>query len=68
VIDGADLDNADPPVWTIDDRDAPCMQWGSTTGWLDELKPNVERHRSMLERLAMQGKPVPSWAGDIGPR
>ncbi|WP_280355365.1 hypothetical protein [Nocardia otitidiscaviarum] len=65
VVDGADLTHEDPPVWEIGEgvrtRRVRAM-WGSTTGWLDAMAPDVPRARRTVRRAVEQGRPLPEWA------
>ncbi|MBF6397214.1 SMI1/KNR4 family protein [Nocardia cyriacigeorgica] len=62
VIDGSDIDQADPPVWWIFESKYARKEWGSTTGWLDAKRPDIRRLRSLLHQFEEQGKPIPDWA------
>jgi hypothetical protein len=48
VVDGADLQLDDPPVWRIVRGDAPHRQWNGVTAWFESAAVSV---RAMLERL-----------------
>ncbi|WP_433177217.1 hypothetical protein [Actinoallomurus sp. CA-150999] len=67
VLDGADLNLDDPPVWTFDDDGKPHNKWGSVSGWLNDVKPDIPRSRITLKTFLRQGRPLPPWAQDIEP-
>ncbi|MCP9621019.1 hypothetical protein FOH10_26690 [Nocardia otitidiscaviarum] len=65
VVDGVDLVDEDPPVWEIGEGERTRRvraMWGSTTGWLDAMTPDVPRARRTVRRAVEQGRPLPEWA------
>lgn len=68
VIDGADLDRDDPPVWEIAEGQWAQPRWRSVTAWFAAMDPDIESYRDILEVNAELGHELPAWAGDIEPR
>ncbi|MFB8002157.1 SMI1/KNR4 family protein [Nocardia sp. NPDC056000] len=70
VIDGADLLQDDPPVWTIGIA-GPAKrvrkEWASTTSWFEAMAPDIPRARRSLARFEDQGRPIPAWADFLEP-
>lgn len=67
VIDGADLDSDDPPIWEIMDG-ALTRRWPSTSAWFSDMEPLVESLRRDLERYERNGWDLPRWSENILPR
>jgi hypothetical protein len=66
VVDGADLDQPDPPVWVINEGEDVQQYWPSVTYWFDGTAPSVKQYRSRLRLMRKQGsKLVPSWGDYI---
>ncbi|GAB2667315.1 hypothetical protein [Nocardia goodfellowii] len=63
VIDGADLEDSNPPVWIISEGQPVRIGWPSVTTWLDSAAPSISDYRSRLKLKRQIGKDVPSWWG-----
>ncbi|WP_153805586.1 hypothetical protein [Nocardia sp. SYP-A9097] len=71
AIDGTDLLQDDPPVWEVGVAGKTRRvrkAWGSTTGWLDAMAPNIPRARRTLARTQEQGGQIPAWAEYLEPQ
>ncbi|MFJ9362865.1 hypothetical protein ACIRRA_00385 [Nocardia sp. NPDC101769] len=68
VIDGADLDQDDPPVWEVVEGQSARPRWSSVTAWFAAMDPDIDSRRDMLEVNAELGHELPTWAADIDPR
>ncbi|WP_194891620.1 hypothetical protein [Catenulispora pinisilvae] len=67
VIDGADLDQPDPPIWVIIEGEV-TGRVESVTQWFRHFEVVVERHRQELERRDDLREGRPSWASYVLPR
>lgn len=66
VVDGADLDQPDPPVWVISEGEYAKVLWPGVTNWFEGNAPSVAEYRSRLRVLRGLGKTrLPAWAADI---
>ncbi|KOX22745.1 hypothetical protein ADK67_22710 [Saccharothrix sp. NRRL B-16348] len=66
VVDGADLDKADPPVWVISEGEYAKVFWPSVSSWFEGNAPSVAEYRSRLRVMRQLGKKrMPLWAADI---
>jgi hypothetical protein len=66
LIDGADLDHDDPPVWLLTEGEAATQRWNSVTDWFEAITPDIERYRERLEIMRETGDDfVPAWAQHI---
>lgn len=68
VVDGADLDQDDPPVWDVVEGEGARKAWDSVTNWFAGTAPNVTDLRDMLEMMEEMGKQPPKWAEFVEPR
>ncbi len=68
VVDGADLDQDDPPVWDVVEGEGARKAWDSVTDWFAGTAPNVTDLRDMLEMMEEMGKQPPKWAEYVEPR
>ncbi|SER90525.1 hypothetical protein SAMN05216188_11777 [Lentzea xinjiangensis] len=68
VVDGADLDQDDPPVWDVVEGDGARRAWDSVSDWFAGTAPNVADLRDMLEMMEEMGKRPPKWAEFVEPR
>ncbi len=68
VVDGADLDQDDPPVWSVVEGEAVTRSWGSVSQWFAATAPDVADLRDVLEVMEEMGKSLPAWAQDIESR
>ncbi|NKY87908.1 hypothetical protein [Nocardia veterana] len=69
VVDGADLDLPDPPVWLVTEREGSEKRWGTVSFWFRALTPDVARLRERLEIMQeLDSGRVPGWARFIEPR
>lgn len=63
LIDGADLELDDPPVWLVTEGEEPEKQWRSVSFWFETITPDIERYRERLELLQESGDDfLPPWA------
>lgn len=67
VIDGADLDNPDPPVWLITEGETAHPGWPSVTRWFDSISPDIDAYRSRLTVLLSLDHQLPPWAQHLRP-
>jgi hypothetical protein len=66
VVDGADLDKADPPVWLIIEGEDAQKYWPSVTNWFEGTGPSIEEYRARLELMRELGHTsAPPWARHI---
>ncbi|MFC3432665.1 hypothetical protein GL305_26985 [Nocardia seriolae] len=66
AIDGADLNELDPPVWAISEGGFAEQGWPSVTDWLDAIAPDVARTRERLAFQREQGWWIdPAWSPHI---
>ncbi|GGU51067.1 SMI1/KNR4 family protein [Lentzea flava] len=68
VVDGADLDQDDPPVWDVVEGEGARKAWDSVSDWFAGTSPNVTDLRDMLEMMEEMGKQPPKWAEFVEPR
>ena len=68
VVDGADLDQTDPPVWDVVEGEGARKAWNSVSDWFASTAPNVTDLRDMLEMMEGMGRQPPKWAEFIEPR
>lgn len=68
VVDGADLDQDDPPVWDVVEGEGARKAWDSVSDWFAGTAPNVADLRDMLEMMEEMGKQPPKWAEFVEPR
>jgi hypothetical protein len=68
VVDGADLDQDDPPVWDVVEGEGARRAWDSVSGWFASTAPNVADLRDMMEMMEEMGKQPPKWAEFVEPR
>lgn len=68
VVDGADLDQDDPPVWDVVEGESARRAWDSVSSWFAATAPNVTDLRDMLEMMEEMGKQPPAWAEFVEPR
>ncbi|MGV9409182.1 SMI1/KNR4 family protein [Nocardia sp. NPDC003693] len=61
IIDGADLDRDDPPVWEFVE-DEGTQRWATTSEWFKDLAPRAESLRRQLEWREQEGQSRPEWA------
>jgi hypothetical protein len=62
VVDGADQQNDDPPVWLITEGEPVVKQWSSVSEWFSAIKPNIAHYRDRLEIMLELGDDLPPWA------
>jgi hypothetical protein len=63
VVDGADLDQPDPPVWVITEGEEARKYWPSVTNWFEGTEPSVKKYRSRLRLMRQIGiTSTPPWA------
>ncbi|MFI9509690.1 hypothetical protein [Nocardia sp. NPDC052566] len=63
VIDGADLNEPDPPVWWISEQEAAEVGWSKVTDWFEAVAPNVKDDMARLELKRQSGRRIsPGWA------
>ncbi|MFE9579256.1 hypothetical protein ACFYO1_22920 [Nocardia sp. NPDC006044] len=65
MIDGAVLDQDDPPVWDVSEGEEARQAWSSVSAWFAASAPNIPELYEMLQLKREIGRPVPSWAADI---
>ncbi|WP_439661370.1 hypothetical protein ACSHWB_07650 [Lentzea sp. HUAS TT2] len=68
VIDGADLDQDDPPVWDVVEGEGARKAWDSVSAWFAGTAPNIADLRDVLEMMNDMGKQPPRWAEFVEPR
>ncbi|MFD7655142.1 hypothetical protein ACFV4N_14300 [Actinosynnema sp. NPDC059797] len=68
VVDGADLDQDDPPVWNVVEGEEAARAWDSVSRWFASTAPDVAELRDVLEVMEEMGKTLPAWARDVEPR
>ncbi|GAA3892787.1 hypothetical protein GCM10022243_67190 [Saccharothrix violaceirubra] len=68
VVDGADLDRDDPPVWSVVEGESVTKAWDSVSRWFAATAPDVADLRDVLDVMAEMGKNLPAWARDVEPR
>ena len=62
VLDGADLDVDDPPVWLVAEEEAVIQAWDTVSAWFAATAPDVARYRERLEIMLELGDDPPRWA------
>ncbi|SNY81109.1 hypothetical protein SAMN04244553_2690 [Nocardia amikacinitolerans] len=67
LIDGADLEADDPPVWEVVEK-VSTRRWNSTSAWLEDMEPIIENYREKLEIYEEGNRSRPFWADFIEPR
>ena len=68
VVDGADLDQDDPPVWNVVEGEEATRAWDSVSRWFAATAPDVAELRDVLEVMEELGDRPPAWAQDVEPR
>ncbi|MCG8923236.1 hypothetical protein [Lentzea sp. CC55] len=68
VVDGADLDQDDPPVWDVVEGEGARRAWDRVSDWFAGTAPNVADLRDVLEMMEEMGKQPPKWAEFVEPR
>ncbi|WP_194832262.1 hypothetical protein [Nocardia sp. XZ_19_369] len=68
VIDGAALDQDDPPVFEIVEHEEVRQGWRSVSAWFADTAPDVADLAVMLPMMREVGMGEPDWAADIEAR
>ena len=69
VVDGAEIELPDPPVWLVTEGEEAAKQWESVSFWFRTITPDVARYRERLEVMQELGRRrIPDWAQYIEPR
>ncbi|MEV5646851.1 hypothetical protein AB0L57_01255 [Nocardia sp. NPDC052254] len=69
VVDGAETDLPDPPVWLVTEAETAEKRWDTVSFWFQAVTPDVARYRERLEIMQELGHGrIPGWARHIAPR
>jgi hypothetical protein len=60
VVDGADLDLPDPPLWLLTETGIVQKRWGSVTEWFAGVAEGVLESKARLASRRARGKPDPA--------
>ncbi|GGP50611.1 hypothetical protein [Saccharothrix coeruleofusca] len=66
VVDGTDVNQADPSVRGITEGEGVVKYWPSVTNWFENIEPGVKKYRSRLRLMRQIGDTsTPPWAEHI---